>query len=308
LYLQIVLLFLALIILPAFLFYRLLQPREKSLLMWLLRVSFTGAFIGYLFFAGPWSWITYYLRYLLLGLFVFFAILSFTRVEDLPLTRFDERQNWWPLANYGFSLLAALVLLGLSIRGQFYRGDSVELALPFDEGNFYVAQGGNSIILNYARYSQSQQFAVDILELNRFGRRASGIYPSDLKQYKIFGQSVHSPCSGRVAEAVDGYPDLIPPERDQDHPAGNHVVLTCENVRILLAHLQQGSIAVEGGERVETGQKLGLVGNSGNTTEPHLHIHAVDGEDTDIFSDDAVPILFSGRLPTRNTVFSIPEE
>jgi murein DD-endopeptidase MepM/ murein hydrolase activator NlpD len=104
---------------------------------------------------------------------------------------------------------------------------------------------------------------------------------------------------------VDGLPDLPPPERDRENPAGNHVVISCMNVELLMAHMENGSVAVEAGERVETGQLVGRVGNSGNTTEPHLHIHAVEGGGPGVFQDDAVPILFRRRLPTRNTLFVV---
>jgi len=305
--LQIVLLFIGLIILPGYLLFKILVPNEKSLLMWILRVSYTGAFMGYIFFAGPWSWLSYYLRYLFLGLFIVFTIVSFTKLKDLPFTRSEVKNNIWPLANYGFSLLVGLGLFGMAIRGQYYSGSAVHLHLPFEERNFYVGQGGNSIVLNYHQNNQSQQFAVDILKLNKFGRRAEGLYPSDLEKYEIYGQSVTSPCNGQVQKTVSRLPDLTPPDRDQEHPAGNHVILTCKGARILLAHLQEGSVTVEAGEMVTTGQRLGLVGNSGNTTEPHLHIHAVDGEDAEIINGEARPILFGGQFPTRNMVLSVSE-
>jgi hypothetical protein len=304
---QIVLLFFALIIFPGYLFYRLLWPKEKSLLMWLIRVSFTGAFIGYIFFSGMWSWISYYLRYLLLVLYVIIAILSYNKVKDLQFAQFGGNKKWRPLINYGFSLLVSLVLFGLTLHGQFNRGKAVNLKLPLDNGRFYVAQGGSNIVLNAHRPNESQQFAVDILELNKFGWRASGIYPSNLTQYEIFGQSVISPCDGRVTASVDKFEDLIPPNRDQDHPAGNHVILRCQGIKLLLAHLQEGSVAVDVGENVEAGRLIGQVGNSGNTTEPHLHIHAVKDPSASVFEGDAVPLLLMDQFPNRNTLFSVSD-
>jgi len=304
---QIVLLFLAVFIFPSYLFYRLIWPKEKSLLMWILRVVFTGAFMGYIFFSGPWSWISYYLRYVLIALFVIFAIISYTKLEDLPISPFTKNKNWRPLANYGFSLIVALGLFGVALRGQSYPGKPVHLELPFNEGHFYVAQGGNSILLNAHKTSSSQQYAVDILELDKFGRRAKGIYPSDLSKYQIFGQSVVSPCNGRVIAAVDKFEDLLPPNRDEDHPAGNHVILRCQGIKLLLAHLQEGSIAVDVSEKIEIGQFIGQVGNSGNTTEPHLHIHAVEDSSSSVFEGEPVPLLLMNQFPTRNTFFSVSE-
>ena len=60
-------------------------------------------------------------------------------------------------------------------------------------------------------------------------------------------------------------------------PAGNHVVLDLGNGEYtLLAHLQHGSLRVRAGDHVKAGQPLGLCGNSGNTSEPHVHMHLQD--------------------------------
>ncbi|MEZ7171746.1 M23 family metallopeptidase [Sporosarcina sp. OR05] len=60
-----------------------------------------------------------------------------------------------------------------------------------------------------------------------------------------------------------------------------------------MAHMKEGSVAVAKGDTVTTGQLLGKVGNSGNTSEPHLHIHAeLDGK--------GVPLTFDGRFLVRN--------
>jgi hypothetical protein len=300
---QVVLLVFASFILPAYLLYKLLRAEETSMFRWLLRISFTGAFLIYLFMIGRWDWFSYYLRYVWLVFYVVAALLSYRRLGDRPFFTPKSRQHWVSLANYGFSLLVALVFLGFAVRGHLYADSPVRLALPFEDGRFYVGQGGNSLVLNYARNSRSQQFALDILELNGLGTRAWGLYPSDLEKYVIYGQTVRSPCDGMVTRAIDGRPDLIPPERNPDKPAGNHVIIECKDVKVLLAHLQNGSVAVASGANVARGQKVGQVGNSGNTTEPHLHIHAVEAGGPSIFEGDAVPIVFGSRLPTRNMVF-----
>jgi murein DD-endopeptidase MepM/ murein hydrolase activator NlpD len=106
---------------------------------------------------------------------------------------------------------------------------------------------------------------------------------------------VVSPCDGAVLAAQDGLPDQAPPQADPDNPAGNHVVLACGGLRIELAHLAAGSVAVAPGDRVRSGDRLGAVGNSGNTSEPHLHIHAVDAA-----TGQAAPVTLAGTTPARN--------
>jgi hypothetical protein len=65
-----------------------------------------------------------------------------------------------------------------------------------------------------------------------------------------------------------------------------------------LAHLQRRSVRVAAGDPVTAGTPLGLVGNSGNTSEPHLHVHA----ETD--AGEGVPMTFEGRFLIRNDRWS----
>ncbi len=77
--------------------------------------------------------------------------------------------------------------------------------------------------------------------------------------------------------AGDGHDDNVPGKMDPGHPLGNHVILDHGNGEYsFLAHLQKGSVAVEVGDEVEVGTFLGLCGNSGNTSEPHIHYHLQD--------------------------------
>lgn len=109
-----------------------------------------------------------------------------------------------------------------------------------------------------------------------------------------WGRPVFAPIGGVVADSSDGWPDrerlhlfrdivtmlLSPPELRSDDVrpfAGNFVILRSEKgCFALLAHLQSGSIAVSAGDTVTCGQKIGRVGNSGFTLEPHLHFQLVD--------------------------------
>src|SRR5699024_1782179 len=117
--------------------------------------------------------------------------------------------------------------------------------------------------------------------------------------YHIFGDTIYSPCVGEVQEIRDYMPDLIPPETNPALPEGNYVSLTCDHIdqdtMIYLAHMQENSIEVEPGDKVDTGESLGKVGNSGNTTEPHLHIHAEK-------NGVGVPIEYDGRFLVRNSL------
>lgn len=83
--------------------------------------------------------------------------------------------------------------------------------------------------------------------------------------------------------------------------AGNHVMIrTRSGAVVAICHMQPGSLEVDVGRRVRAGDALGRCGNSGNSTEPHVHIQAIDR--VDVHTAVAVPITFAGRLPRNGEV------
>ncbi len=176
---------------------------------------------------------------------------------------------------------------------------AIPLAFPLAGGTFVVAHGGGRG-LNPHWHVKVQREALDITALDDLGMRARGVLPNDLARYAIYGIPVVAPCDGVVSEARDGEPERAPGVLADDRPYGNYVVIRRDDgIEISLAHLQTGSVRVHAGETVRTGDTLGRVGNSGRTTEPHLHIHA-DRDD-----EIGVPMLFDGRYLVRNDVVRV---
>ncbi|MCS5734176.1 M23 family metallopeptidase [Herbiconiux sp. CPCC 203386] len=106
--------------------------------------------------------------------------------------------------------------------------------------------------------------------------------PTDNADYFTYDQPVLAVGDGEVAAVVDDLPDAEPHVLQEDLPlndyGGNHVVLKLsEGVYAFYAHLKPGSTTVEVGDRVELGDEIARTGNSGNTTESHLHFHVMDG-------------------------------
>jgi murein DD-endopeptidase MepM/ murein hydrolase activator NlpD len=95
---------------------------------------------------------------------------------------------------------------------------------------------------------------------------------------------------------------MIVHDMDSDHKLGNYVILECDDVQIVLAHLRKGTVQVAAGEPVAKGDKLGEVGNSGNSSEPHLHLHVQrpPAEGAAPISGEPVPFTIDGRYLVRN--------
>ena len=133
------------------------------------------------------------------------------------------------------------------------------------------------------------------MKIGPLGFRARGIYPADLKNYAIFDTEVVSPCGGRVMSVIDGLPDQPRGLFDDKNSLGNQVVIQCGNVDVTLAQLRPHSLRVHLGSNVAVGTPIARAGNSGMTTEPHLHIHAER-------YGEPVPITIGGRWLVRNSV------
>jgi hypothetical protein len=149
------------------------------------------------------------------------------------------------------------------------------LRLPFD-GEFFVVWGGRTVEQNYHAVHANQRFAYDLLVM-RDGATRTGD-GSRNEDYHCFGQPIVAPADGRVILAVDGVADNVPGQMNAPQVAGNHVIVDHGTGEFsMLAHLRSGSVAVRADDRVARGQRLGECGNSGNSSEPHLHYQLQDG-------------------------------
>ena len=151
----------------------------------------------------------------------------------------------------------------------------VAFRLPV-EGLWFVFWGGDTTLDNYHVVAPGQRHAYDIVVWNDGGTHSGD--GSVNEDYWAYGQPVFSPAAGTVVTAIDGLPDQTPQlGRDEANPVGNHVVIeVADGEYLLIAHMQPGSLTVAEGDTVESGQQIGLVGNSGNTSEPHIHLHLQD--------------------------------
>jgi hypothetical protein len=155
--------------------------------------------------------------------------------------------------------------------------NTTPMDLPF-QGEWFVFWGGETEVQNYHMADVNQQFAYDILKVAN-GASYEGD-PSENESYFAFGEPILAPCDARVEMAVDGVPDNIPGETNPIYLTGNTLVLkTKAGEYILMCHLMQGSLEVERGDWVSQGQVLAKCGNSGNSTEAHLHLQLQNTRD-----------------------------
>lgn len=159
---------------------------------------------------------------------------------------------------------------------------------PSSHRSFVVAANGSLVT--------PEVFAIDWAQ-ERDGRFVQGD-GSQNSQWFGYGAPILAAADGTVEAAVDGIPEVPPGVTVADNPtltdersfAGNHVVIRMRpGVFALYAHMMPGSVRVKVGDRVQTGQELGLLGNSGNTTAPHLHFGLIDGPG--VLSSDSLPFV-----------------
>lgn len=180
----------------------------------------------------------------------------------------------------------------------------VVIASPL-EGTNLVAGNGPSNISAHRRALIpvdghayiSQRYAIDWVAAYPDGKTYLGDQ-KDNKSYKIYGAEIHAVADGVVTETKDGIPQNIPNADKLAVPltletiGGNHVIVDIGGGRFAFyAHMQPGSLRVKVGDHVKTGDVLGLVGNTGNSSEPHLHFDICDA--SSMLECEGLPYAFA---------------
>jgi murein DD-endopeptidase MepM/ murein hydrolase activator NlpD len=203
--------------------------------------------------------------------------LSLDRAADVPTAlrhRFSVR-----LGDYPEELSMDTVALAVS--------RALPTIVPPLRGDHWLAGNGPSNTSGHRRALIpidghaviAQRFAIDWVKLGNEGQTYRGD-KLDNKNYFAYGVDALAVADGVVTEVKDGIPENIPGANSRAVPitletvGGNHVIIDIGGGNFAFyAHLQPGSLRVKLGDKVRRGQVIGLVGNSGNSTEPHLHFH-----------------------------------
>lgn len=172
----------------------------------------------------------------------------------------------------------------------------------------------------------AQRFAIDWVRIGKDGQTFWGD-PLKNESYYAYGVEALAVADGVVAAVHDGLPQNVPGTDSRavritlETVAGNYVILDIGKGRYAFyAHLQPGSLRVKPRDKVRRGQVVGLVGNTGNSTEPHLHFHLADGpsalgaegvpyglESFDVYARDGAVLADAEAAPRKRTR-AIPAE
>jgi peptidase M23-like protein/uncharacterized protein DUF3887 len=178
-----------------------------------------------------------------------------------------------------------------------------QLSLPF-KGRWLVFWGGDTRELNQHHDTPNQRFAFDLVGVDEDGKSKQGDGTRN-EDYYAFGREVLAPADGTVIEVVEGVRDNPPGSLNPYSAVGNCVIIQHRSEEVsVLAHFKQGTIVVKVGDKVKRGQLLGKCGNSGNSSEPHLHFHL---QNSPILQDglgmkctfQKVSVIKEGKTETR---------
>jgi murein DD-endopeptidase MepM/ murein hydrolase activator NlpD len=187
------------------------------------------------------------------------------------------------------------------------------LILPV-KGNWYAAAGPSAH--THHRWGFMEEFAYDFIQFGNDNLTYKDDYTKPANYY-CYGKEVLAVSAGEVVSILEGvddaeiYPKDLPQnqymnfirKRQNDLITkfgitglnGNSVILKlADNEYAFYAHMQKGSVTVKQGDKVVQGQVIGRIGNSGNTTEPHLHFQV--NETSDVFNSRSLPTRFSNLI------------
>lgn len=150
------------------------------------------------------------------------------------------------------------------------------MRLPFDT-TWYTFWGGDTEEQNYHVTSKAQRNAYDFVIRNEQNKSFKTNGKSN-EDYYCFGKPIYAPCDGTVINSIDTVHDNNPGDMNPARLTGNSLLIqTRAKEYILLAHFKQYGVLVKTGQKIKKGQLIGYCGNSGNSSEPHLHMHVMDG-------------------------------
>jgi hypothetical protein len=263
------------------------------------------------FLIGELAQLRLFALFFLFGLWPFVTMLLPSRGES-P-SAWIQTGNSWSTVRFILSMLALQVnpwvqlqsirqLVGHGVIYLRYRFDlpdpdsfeqSTTYRLPV-EGEWTMVNGGHEKESSHSWGILTQRYAYDFVKTDHEGRTHAGD-GSDRSDYYCWEEPVLAPADGVVVASRDGHRDAPRTggwlDLTQRDIRGNYVVIKhADEEYSVLAHLREGSVAVDKGDCVVTGQQIAQCGHSGNSTEPHLHFHVQDT--ASFYRGMGLPVIF----------------
>jgi len=264
--------------------------------------------VFFLYLWGQWAIVgSLYIKYVMIAVILFFIYLFV--VKNRSITSSKGTMRLFLKIRVALTLLISVLVIFVCVKilteVDSYELEAVDLEFPLKGSEFYVSSGGGSKLVNnhFKDYPNSQQYAIDINKLSGAKFISKKILSRNNEDHYVFSDTVYCPCKGVIEKIKEGVEDNRQSSMNVSNKdgTGNYISLKCDTTFVKMYHLKKGSILVSEGEKVRLGFPLALVGNSGFSQEPHLHIQA------SIYTEDStsvgVPMRFNGKILSRNDTY-----
>jgi murein DD-endopeptidase MepM/ murein hydrolase activator NlpD len=237
------------------------------------------------------------------------GILAVGEIVRGVINSYSKPPFWTLERGVGFLLLIFIILIswkGYRVYPSSYdkKPSHIPFRLPLD-GPVTVGWGGSTSANNYHVIVPDQRWAYDLV-VTQGGTTYRG-EGRNLGDYYIYGSPVLSAADGTVLSVVNDQPESkIGVTGKVKNAGGNQVIIqVAEKEFLFICHLQPGSINVKPGDKVVAGDEVGRAGNSGNSSEPHIHIHLQDSPKD--YGGEGIPMYFHNyRMGSRVIKRGIP--
>jgi len=212
-----------------------------------------------------------------------FGVLNYSLVSETRLTDYLRHYLW--LNNEKFKAISVIfdpddVIHSLLLAPyETYPETDNQLSkntymMPIQD-EWFVFWGGANQFINYHYEIEEQRYAYDLVIIKN-GQSFRNT-PTSNDDFYAFNKEVVAPCDGRVVQVVNSIVDNELGSTNVSNPEGNYVIIQhANNEYSLIAHFKQNSIVVKEGQMIKQSQLVGYCGNSGNSSEPHIHFQVMN--------------------------------